>query len=521
VIADLNNYEPSTIRRDIAIVGGGIAGLLLAIRLQERGKSVVVLESGGMQQLTETHPFNRVVQLGDIYRGAEHGRFRCLGGTSSRWGGALLPFNESDLASRGYVDLPGWPLELSELTKHLTAVEKLFGLCDGSFDEQFVSDIGAGRFIPTGDEHLIARFAKWPSFGKRNIFNLLRARLDAANNVDVLFNATATEFRVDTENGKLMAISAQTESRKSIEVFARQFAICAGAIESTRLLLLLDAQYSGKLFASHDVLGRYFHDHVSIPAAEIQVKQTDRLNQLAGFRFVGSTMRSLRYELSPKVQRLENVGSAFGHIAFEALQESGFDALRTLLRGVQQRQGIRLESIGKLISDLPYLAKLGYWRLIHKQLRWPTPAKYQLHVVVEQLPIFKNRILLSEEKDVFGLELAAIDWRVSESDHRTRECFQKYFSNFWQRRQLDAIGDLVWKTGDDYRGEDIFHPGGSTRMGLNARTAVVDKNLHTFAVPNLSVASTSVFPSGASANPTLMLMLFVERLAIRLATDSH
>jgi choline dehydrogenase-like flavoprotein len=55
-------------------------------------------------------------------------------------------------------------------------------------------------------------------------------------------------------------------------------------------------------------------------------------------------------------------------------------------------------------------------------------------------------------------------------------------------------------------------------MGTDGRYAVVDDNLRTFAVPNLWVLSTSVFPSGGSANPTLMLMLFAMRLADKLVT---
>jgi choline dehydrogenase-like flavoprotein len=66
----------------------------------------------------------------------------------------------------------------------------------------------------------------------------------------------------------------------------------------------------------------------------------------------------------------------------------------------------------------------------------------------------------------------------------------------------------------------VFHPGGTTRMGRNAREAVVDTNLKAFAIANLWVASTSVFPSGASANPTMTLLLFTLRLADHLAKAS-
>jgi choline dehydrogenase-like flavoprotein len=82
----------------------------------------------------------------------------------------------------------------------------------------------------------------------------------------------------------------------------------------------------------------------------------------------------------------------------------------------------------------------------------------------------------------------------------------------------DIVSDqCCFKAIDLSRGSDIFHPGGSTRMGRNPRTAVVDENLRTFAIKNLWVASTSVFPSGASANPTFMLILMTLRLADHLA----
>src|SRR5260370_19442965 len=85
---------------DVLVIGAGIAGLLVATRLARAGRRVLVAESGGLKQIDETHPLNEVEQLGDIYSGVDHGRFRCLGGTSTRWGGAMLPFHPADLAPR-------------------------------------------------------------------------------------------------------------------------------------------------------------------------------------------------------------------------------------------------------------------------------------------------------------------------------------------------------------------------------------------------------------------------------------
>ena len=56
------------------------------------GFSVLNLESGDYEQKNETHPLNEVVYKKSTYNSSTNGRFRCLGGTSTRWGAALLPF---------------------------------------------------------------------------------------------------------------------------------------------------------------------------------------------------------------------------------------------------------------------------------------------------------------------------------------------------------------------------------------------------------------------------------------------
>lgn len=56
-------------------------------------------------------------------------------------------------------------------------------------------------------------------------------------------------------------------------------------------------------------------------------------------------------------------------------------------------------------------------------------------------------------------------------------------------------------------------------MGRSVSTGVVDGDLRAFRVPNLTVVSTSCFPSGGSANPTFMLMAFALRAADRIFAE--
>jgi choline dehydrogenase-like flavoprotein len=221
------------------------------------------------------------------------------------------------------------------------------------------------------------------------------------------------------------------------------------------------------------------------------------------------------------MQAAEKVGSAFGHISFQSQGETGFDALRLFMKSLQRTGRIDVRAGMRVVRDLPYLASAGYWRYAHHQLRWPQPARYELHIVVEQTPRFANRIFLSGELDSYQMPCAAIDWCVEEPEFATLRAFARHFEDYWTRRGLERIGRLEWLPGAR-GGEvsslsgDVFHPGGTTRIGVNGKEAVVDRDLKTFAISNLWVASTSVFPSGASANPTMMLMLCTLRLADQL-----
>jgi choline dehydrogenase-like flavoprotein len=528
VIADLAEQPDShrVMKTDVLIVGAGIAGLILANRLRQKKLHVVVLESGNREQKSEFHPLNRVVQLGDPYSGADRGRFRCLGGTSTRWGGALIPFLEHDLDGRPYLGLPPFPAGAKAVDGYITEVEKLFGLDTGSFEEQFVNEIGAIKQIPIGDPDFKTRFAKWPAFQKRNLAVLFRDRIQRDPDLEVWINSNAAHFEIDAAGGRITSITGRSQGNKSITVTAKHVVICAGAIESTRLLLLLNRQYNGRIFHHCNVLGRYFYDHISAPMASINTRHPEKLNRMAGFRFVGSTMRSLRFELSPGVQEREQVGSAFGHISFRNETTTGFDIVRELFRTLQRRGRISPALLISALHEAPFLLKMAYWRAMYNQLLWPIPAQYELHVVAEQQPRADNYIALSSETDLFGLPLAAINWRVSKEDCSTFSVFRRCFDEFWRRRGLEDIGELAWideadsNLIDRMSGADVYHPGGSTRMGIDQESAVVNSDLRLFGLANLWVASTSVFPSGGGANPTLTLMLFAMRLADHLSSGA-
>jgi choline dehydrogenase-like flavoprotein len=522
VIRDLADYvEDQAAEADVCIVGGGIAGLIIADRIRRYGRSVLVLESGGHTDPGDIDPLNHIIAEALPYRGATLGRARGLGGTSTRWGGALIPFLPEDLAARPFLGLEAWPVGFDEIAPLIADVEKLFGIDATAYDEAFV-DTWRRSMLPKGDHDFTTRFAKWPPFRKRNVATLLRRRLEGDAATMVWLNATATHFDLDRLGGRIAEIGATSRSGRKLTARAKEYLICAGALETTRLLLLLHRQSAERAFADCQALGCGFYDHVSFAVATVESTEPIDLNRLAGFRFHGAAMRSARFEMMPQAQREECVASSFGHISFEACNPNGFDALRSALRTLQSTGRLDLREALKAARDFPYLMRATWWRFVRRQLLWPMPALYRLHVVAEQLPKPWNRIKLADQLDDLGCPRASLAWEVGSDEFRTVRAFARRFDAYWQRHGLTRLGTLVWDF-DLLRGEipgpgtfgDIYHPGGTTRMGHNGVTAVVDRNLTTFAAPNLSIASTSAFPSGPSANPTLMLMAFALRLADR------
>lgn len=507
--------EAHDVACDVLVIGGGTVGLVLAARLAKAGRRVVVAESGGLTQKAETHPLNEVVLLGARYKGAESGRFRCLGGTSTRWGGAMLPFLETDLTIRHPGSDCEWPAPLADFTAWQGETETLFGLPRTPYDRPDIMPGAAGAPAP-----FLPRLAKWPPFKLRNVATLLDAQIKAPEGPEIWLNATATGFSLDP-GGRLAAVEARSPAGGRLTVRPAEVVIAAGAIESTRLMLLIDRQNGDRIFAPDGVLGRYFHDHVSTETARIEVADRIALNRIVGFRFEGGGMRNLRFEPGPGL-RAAGLPAGFLHIAFSTEAPAGFDVLRSVYRKIQKRERPTVGDGAELAAALPWLTRAAWWRFHEKRLLFPDNAIFGLHAVVEQEPRAENRIGLSPDRvDAFGCPLATIDWRVAESDVANVAELTRAFIAAWRAGPLghlaairpapvEALGAALSSFGG------VYHPGGSVRLGASAKAGVVDRDLRAFRTPNLSVLATAVFPSGGGANPTMMLMMAALRLADRL-----
>ena len=459
-----SSSDDRTVEADVLVVGAGTVGLVIATLLSRKGMRVAVVESGEFHQFGEQHLLNEVVQLGSPYSGAQKGRFRCLGGTSTRWGGAMIPFMAQDLDV-----VPGWdarwPVGVECFAKYTNAVERLFGLAGTPYEAPKILGSAAGV-----DATFSPLLAKWPDFASRNVATLLRQEIERSDGPEIWLGATVVDFILQAD-GRFSAAVSKNMNGRSLRIGARHAIVAAGAIESTRLLLLMDLRHDERIFKPHSVLGHYFYDHISLQTADVQVDDARALNRIIGFRFEGRTMRNLRFAPTAIFRKKNDLPNAFLHISFTSDFPSGFDALRAILRRRQEGRVPSGSDLAMLASSLPWLARAVWWRLAKKRLLFPPQCVFHLNTVVEQQPLSRNRIALSSErKDVLGVPLATIDWQIGDADARHVIALTEHFTRFWETSVLAPLARLKIKPGlalmDRLADEGgIYHPGGTTRMG--------------------------------------------------------
>jgi choline dehydrogenase-like flavoprotein len=236
-------------------------------------------------------------------------------------------------------------------------------------------------------------------------------------------------------------------------------------------------------------------------------------------------MRNLRFEPTADLRVVRKYPAGFLHIAFASSSPTGFDALRDVYRKLQRGDGPSARDAGALVVAMPWLIRAVWWRFAEMRLLFPDGADLELHTVVEQEPRSENRIGLSFGRvDEHGCPLATINWRIHENDARNAFALTKAFVNAWNAGTLAHLATIEMSRDIDIRsaltwGGGVFHPGGSVRMGADVNRGVVDGELRTFRVRNLSVVSTATFPTGGGSNPTMMLMMAAMRAADRIIQE--
>jgi len=501
---------------EVCVVGAGAAGIYLAVELASRGLDVVLLEAGNTSG-TDVSDIGFDARFdAELYPGATAGRFFGLGGSTSRWGGLLIPHTRNDLRENTAVDFDIWRHIVETVADKTVPVLDKLGWHNGDDFSAFARhqlnesgaalhvagfDVAAGLFLP---------------FSKKNLVCLLKRKLASGSRLRVIYSAVVNGWQAEPDAGCARIRQAQAVSHNGnrLVITAQRFIVTAGAIESARILLELNHSSPQPLIRESSAIGCYLADHLSLPIADVAAGSIENAIKLFAPRFVNGWMRSFRFlESNPP----KDTPRAFSHFIFDN-QNPGFALAKEALGALQGRRLPKLSALD-IASGVGGLVRLGYHRYANARLYIPPNTQTHLQLDIEQVPVRENGIKLGDELDRYGRRIAKIHWRIGDGDAENIRLTAKRFLEKWPG-ETSSLPTLLPRLDncDAKKPHDAYHPVGTCRMGSDAE-AVVDGNLKVWGLNNLWVVSTGVLPSAGTANPTFTMLCLAERLAEQLVAD--
>jgi choline dehydrogenase-like flavoprotein len=532
-------------RADVCIIGAGATGATAAKVLTEAGRHVVALEKGpwrtretfGGDELANVNRYNlwpdpqlnpRTVRT-SVDDQAKVELFcpvpQMVGGGTVHWQGWLPRFTPEDFRLRSIAgDVPGttladWPISYDELEPYYDKIEWAFGVSgqaganayegwrsrgypcppmpQSRYAEKFhkgCAELGWNSF-PTPQAALsqpfdgrpptvVSAFAQQhgdPTGTRSSALNVFIPHALATGRYDLRPESYVRELALDSA-GRIRAAVYTDADGRTVEQEADAFILAGGAIESARLLLMsTSSRFPTGLANGSDLVGRNVTFH----------------------------------EYSASVGTFDDPIYAWaggGYVSASSFQFYNHDSSRGFVSGGH----IAAAGVGIPLPINWHLPGRPTWGTEAKKIdRELFSHSMAVAMVLHDMPQHENRVDLDPQVvDAWGLPVARITLTPHEND-------------LTQGRFLvDRCGEILEaagaKTADRVYPTRITgncsHQHGTTRMGDDPDSSVLDRNCRAHQVDNLFVVDGGPMPTATGANPTLTMMANAWRVADHILT---
>lgn len=500
---------------DVCIAGAGAAGITLAAELAAAGHEVCLLESGGLQFDPPTQQLYEADNAGIARLPATATRLRYFGGSTNHWNGKCARLDPIDFEERAWIPDSGWPISRRELDPFYDRAQPILDLPPLRSGTAVATEFGAPR--PPLDESVMGLFA-WQLSPPTRLGEKFRARLQSSPRARIVLHANVVNVQANQAADRVVRLDVRSLDGKRATATANSYVLSCGGIENSRLLLASDGVDARGLGNGHDLVGRYFMEHLR--NRELIALGRDRY---AIERTYNSYRRRegeylLGLSLSPAVQQRDGILNAGFFPNFDRREPSASATAMQLVRGIMHgRLPEHAIDTGRVLRNLDEILINVRRRLLRPGSTDLTGDLPILVIDSEQAPNRDSRITLGTERDALRMRRASIDWRMSELDRRSvlrslELCAAQLWLCYGARIYLpDSMDSELAEWVHNFK--DVAHHIGGTRMADTPQRGVVDRNCRVHGMDNLYVAGSSVFPTTGQSNPTLTIVALALRLA--------
>lgn len=490
--------ENSLVEGDVAIAGGGMAGIALARQLGDAGFDVIVLESGG----EDTSPEVQALYAGKMTLDAPgsetrnldayltSSRVRRFGGSGNVWGGKCAPLDPVDFEKRDWIPHSGWPIAREQLQPFYDRACKIIGLQPFGATPESVLGRKDPVFTDRSESFTVRprRYSRATGVIGTDYVSYKRAAADHPR-IKVYLDANVTRVRLSPDGRQVESLQVRELSGRAHRARARRYILALGGIENPRLLLASDDVHPNGIGNHSDWLGRAFQGHTTI-----------------------SQFSTTSLSLHCKPADLE---------IFNNRQTDRPHAVLSTTDAVQRktRSANFTATLSNAPADSPVDDAVGIVarRLTHADAR----SRRGVYFMTEHTPNRDSRItLMRDDRDALQMPRVKLQMRYNALEIDSLERSIRMFA-----AELGRLGAGRLQCGvrreqlTELMGQPSRHHMGATRMAVAASEGVVNEDCRVHGIANLYVAGSSVFPTSGIANPTLTLLALAFRLGDHLIAE--
>ncbi|WP_036386072.1 GMC family oxidoreductase [Muricauda sp. MAR_2010_75] len=549
----------SSVVYDVIIVGSGAGGGMATKILSEAGLKVAVVEAGPFfdpadpEQRTQMRwpyesprrgantkrPFGDFDSAyggweieGEPYTNAENSNFRwfrsrMLGGRTNHWGRISLRFGPRDFKGKDHDGLgENWPIGYEDVKPYYDKVDKLIGVF--GTNEGLPNDPD-GFFLPPPKPRLHELFfikgakkSNIPVYPSR--MSMLTKRINndrgvcfycgqcsracqiyadfssgtclifpAQKNggqIDLFVNCMVREVTTDQE-GKATGVSyISKEDRKEYKLRGKIVVLAASACSTARILLNSKSrQHPNGLGNSSDIVGKYLHDSTGTGRASfvpdlMNRKPTYNEDGVGGMHIYTPWWLDNKNLDFPRGYHLEIWGGmkmpAYG-FGFDPNEFNTFFGL----------------TVGGYGNSLRKDVKKYYGSIVGMSGRG------------ESIPQKSNYCEIDDTKvDEFGIPVLKFNYQWTDNEIRQVKHMHDTFEEIFHNIGAEPLGERPSEEqnfGIEAPGM-IIHEVGTTRMGDDEKTSVVNSHQQLHDVDNVFIVDAGPFVSQADKNPTWTIL---------------